>query len=277
MTETPGLPEGTHTDFKKEMTYGDYLGLDKLLSAQKPLTKSHDEMLFIIQHQASELWIKLMLHELDAAMAALRAGHLSPAFKLLSRVKRAQTQIIQAWDVLTTMTPADYLTFRDGLGHSSGFQSFQYRLLEFKLGNKNAAMLAPHADRPEVHALLDAALKAPSLYDEAVRLLSKRGFKIDPKRLERDFTRPTEPDASVQEAWLAVYRDTKAHWDLYELAEDFLDLEDGFGQWRYRHVTTVQRIIGMKRGTGGTPGVPYLRKVVETRLFPELWDLRTAL
>lgn len=272
----PRVPEGAHVDFKGEMSYGDYLALDKLLSCQNPVSASHEEMLFILQHQATELWMKLILHELDAAISQLKTGELRPAFKMLARVSRVQQQMVQAWDVLSTMTPADYMTFRDKLGRSSGFQSHQYRLIEYKLGNKNAAMLAPHAHRPEIHALLEDALRAPSLYDEAVMLLARRGFKIDKKRLSMDWSRPAEPDPSVEAAWLAVYKDTTKHWDLYELGEELVDLEDGFAQWRFRHVTTVQRVIGFKRGTGGTSGVPYLRKLLEVRLFPELWDLRTS-
>ncbi len=273
----PALPTGAHTHFQEEMNYGGYLGLDKLLSAQKPLSTSHDEMLFIIQHQSTELWLKLILHELDAAINQLRGGELGSVFKMLARVSRVQTQLTQLWDVLSPMTPADYMTFRDQLGHSSGFQSHQYRLLEFKLGNKNEAMIAPHAHLPVVRAQLEAALRAPSLYDEVVVFLARRGLKISPARLKPDYRVATASDPSVQAAWLEVYRDTKTYWDLYELAEELVDLEDGFSQWRFRHVTTVQRIIGFKRGTGGTAGVSYLRKTLEVRLFPELWDLRTDL
>ena len=269
-------PAGAYTDFKGEMNYGDYLALDKLLDCQTRVSTSHDEMLFIIQHQATELWMKLILHEIDAAIAQIRTGELGPAFKMLARVSRIQEQIVQAWDVLSTLTPADYMTFRAQLGHASGFQSHQYRLLEYKLGNKNAAMLAPHAHRPEIHALLTAALKAPSLYDEAVILLAKRGLSVSPGRLKRDWTQATESDPTVEAAWLKVYKSTKKYWDLYELGEKLVDLEDGFAQWRFRHVTTVQRVIGFKRGTGGTAGVLYLRKALDVRLFPELWDLRTS-
>jgi tryptophan 2,3-dioxygenase len=271
-----GMPEGAYADFKNQMNYGDYLGLERLLDCQKRVSSSHDEMLFIIQHQATELWMKLILHELDAAMAQIRTGELGLAFKMLARITRIQEQIVHAWDVLSTLTPADYMTFRYKLGHASGFQSLQYRLLEYKLGNKNAAMMAPHAHRPKAYARLETALRAPSLYDEAVMLLSRRGFAIAPERLSRDWSSPTAGDPTVEAAWLAVYKDTKKHWDLYELGEELVDLEDGFAQWRFRHVTTVQRIIGFKRGTGGTAGVLYLRKALEVRLFPELWDLRTS-
>ena len=270
-------PYGAHTDFRREMSYSDYLGLDRLLGAQKPLSGCHDETLFIIQHQTTELWIKLILHELDAALAQLRSGELGPLFKMLARVSRIQQQIVSAWDVLSTLTPADYLAFRSALGRSSGFQSAQYRLLEYKLGNKNAGMLAPHAHRKDVHRRLKAALEAPSLYDEALRLLSRRGLPVPKSRVERDWSKPVSPDPQVEEAWLAVYRDTKSHWDLYELAEELVDVEDGFRQWRFRHVTTVERIMGFKRGTGGTAGVSYLRKMLEIQLFPELWNVRTRL
>lgn len=271
------VAEGAHTDFRGEMSYGDYLRLDQLLSAQKPLGRSHDEMLFIIQHQTSELWIKLILHELDAAIKQVQRGDLPPMFKMMARVSRVQQQLVSAWDVLSTMTPADYLSFRGDLGHASGFQSHQYRLLEYKLGNKNAAMLKPHAHKPQVYEELERALKAPSLYDEAVMLLARRGFKIAKSRLSRDWSRPAAPDQSVAEAWLKIYSDTKKHWDLYEMAEELVDVEDGFRQWRFRHVTTVERVMGFKRGTGGTSGVAYLREALNIRLFPELWNIRTDL
>ncbi|MBI4376777.1 MAG: tryptophan 2,3-dioxygenase [Elusimicrobia bacterium] len=271
------LPDGAHTRFEGQMSYGDYLALDQLLNAQRPRSKSHDETLFIIQHQTTELWIKLILHELDAAIAQIRAGELSAAFKMLARISRVQHQLVSAWDVLSTMTPADYMTFREQLGHASGFQSFQYRLLEYKLGNKNAGMLSPHGHRPDVYRTLESALKAPSLYDEAVMLLSRRGFTIAAERLSRDWTQPAPSDPSVKQAWIEIYRDPRRYWDLYELAEELVDLEDGFVQWRFRHVVTVERIIGGKKGTGGTAGVSYLKKAVEIRLFPELWELRTEL
>jgi len=221
--------------------------------------------------------MKLMIHELGAARACLTKGALKPAFKMLARVSRIQTQLNQSWDVLSTMTPADYSTFRDALGLSSGFQSYQYRMIEFMLGNKNRAMLAPHRHRADLHAPLLAALEAPSLYDEAVRLLARSGFAIDAAELGRDLSLPRVANDSVRAAWLGVYQTTGAHWDLYELAEELVDLEDGFRQWRFRHLTTVERIIGAKRGTGGTAGVGYLREAINVRLFPELWDVRTAL
>ena len=269
--------EGAYTDFRAEMSYGDYLRLDRLLGCQKPLTARHDEVLFIIIHQATELWMKLAIHELTAAIACIKHDELQPAFKMTARVSRIQNQLIQSWDVLSTLTPADYMTFRDALGHASGFQSYQYRMIEFLLGNKSRAMLAPHRHRRDIHRPLEAALKAPSLYDEALRLLARRGFKIAAAVTERDFTQPYRRHASVEAAWLAIYRDTERHWDLYELAEELVDLEDAFQQWRFRHVTTVERIIGSKRGTGGTAGVAYLRRALDIRFFPELWDVRTAL
>ncbi len=272
-----GLPEGAATEFGDAMSYGDYLGLEPLLACQEPRSEHHDEMLFIVIHQATELWLKLVLHELNAAMAHIRSDDLPPAFKMLSRVSRIQAQLIQSWDVLSTLTPADYMTFRAVLGKASGFQSHQYRLIEFTLGNKNPAMLLPYRHDEQIHALLSAALAAPSLYEEAIFLLARRGLGIDAGQTKRDWREVHRPDDSVRRAWLTVYRDTEAHWDLYELAEKLVDLEDRFQQWRFHHVTTVERIIGHKRGTGGTSGVPYLRHALETRFFPELWDLRTEL
>jgi len=266
-----------HVDFSAAMSYGDYLRLDQLLDCQHPVSDQHDEMLFIIIHQATELWMKLALHELRAAIAQLRADNLAASFKGMARVSRIQAQLIQSWDVLSTLTPADYLSFRDSLGRSSGFQSHQYRLIEFALGNKNAAMLEPHRHRAELHAAMTAALRAPSLYDEVVALLARRGFAIDAALLARDVSTPHRSDASVRAAWLAIYRDTAKYWDLYELAEELVDLEDWFQQWRFRHVTTVERIIGRKRGTGGTAGVAYLRQALDIRFFPELWEVRTEL
>ena len=268
---------GAQTDFSRSMSYGDYLGLDSILSAQHPLSPNHNEMLFIIQHQTSELWIKLMLHELQAVRAHIRADDLPPAFKMLARVARIMDQLVHAWDVLATMTPPEYSAIRPYLASSSGFQSFQYRELEFILGNKNAAMLAVHQAAPEHHALLERELHAPSIYDEAVRLLARSGLAIAPGRLDADPTRPTVHDDSVMAAWLEVYRDPEHHWALYELAEKLVDLETAFRFWRFRHVSTVERIIGFKPGTGGTAGVSYLRKMLDVVLFPELFALRTAL
>ncbi len=264
-------------DFSQSMSYGDYLSLDPILDAQHPRSPDHNEMLFIIQHQTSELWMKLALYELRAALASIRDDALPPAFKMLARVSHVLEQLVQAWNVLATMTPSEYSAMRPYLGASSGFQSYQYRELEFILGNKNAQMLRPHAHRPAIHAHLEASLQAPSLYDEVIRLLARRGFPIAPERLDADWTQPTRHDRTVEAAWLAVYREPNAHWELYEMAEELVDLEDAFRQWRFRHVTTVERIIGFKQGTGGTSGAPYLRKMLDVVLFPELWHVRTTL
>ncbi|MGO4412334.1 tryptophan 2,3-dioxygenase [Cupriavidus sp. KB_39] len=268
---------GAQMDFAQDMSYGDYLGLDQILSAQHPRSPDHNEMLFIVQHQTTELWMKLMLHELRAARDGVRNDELRPAFKMLARVSRIMDQLVQAWNVLATMTPPEYSAMRPYLGASSGFQSYQYREIEFILGNKNAALLRPHAHRPEHLALVDAALHTPSMYDEAIRLMARRGFQIDAEVVERDWTQPTVYNASVETAWLEVYRNPSKYWELYELGEKFVDLEDAFRQWRFRHVTTVERVIGFKRGTGGTEGVGYLRKMLDVVLFPELWKLRTDL
>ena len=273
----PDLEPGVKTDLDGQLTYGRYLKLDQLLSCQAPVSDSHDELLFIVIHQATELWLKLTVHELRAARAQLRADDLQPAFKMLARVSRVQAQLIQSWDVLSTLTPADYLAFRDRLGPASGFQSHQYRLLEYLLGNKQAGMLVVHRHTPEIHAELADELARPSLYDEAVMLLARRGMAIDPAHLARDWRQPYVADASVRAAWREVYRNPAQHWDLYELAEDLVDLEDWLRQWRFRHVTTVERIIGHKTGTGGTSGVAYLRRAVDLCCFPELWQVRTEL
>ncbi|TAL92050.1 MAG: tryptophan 2,3-dioxygenase [Paraburkholderia sp.] len=276
----PSSAEGWHEaqlDFSKSMSYGDYLSLGSILSAQHPLSPDHNEMLFIIQHQTSELWMKLALYELRGALASVHGDKLPPAFKMLARVSRILEQLVQAWSVLATMTPSEYTAMRPYLGASSGFQSYQYRQLEFLLGNKNVQMLKPHAHRPDVLAEVQATLEAPSFYDEVIRLLARRGFAINPERLERDWTQPTTHDASVEAAWLEVYRNPSQHWELYEMAEELVDLEDAFRQWRFRHVTTVERIIGFKQGTGGTSGAPYLRKMLDVVLFPELWHVRTVL
>lgn len=271
------LPEGAHTDFSDSLSYGGYLHLGELLSAQKPVSGAHDEMLFIVIHQATELWMKLIIHEIRAAMAALEDDAFGPAFKMLSRVARIQTQLIQSWSVLSTMTPADYLTFRDALGRSSGFQSAQYREIEFLLGNKRRAMLAPFAETPNVHAHLTATLEAPGLYDAALKALDRKGLAVSAEALNRDRTRPYQADDSVRQAWTAVYRSPEKNWELYELAEKLVDLEDSFQQWRFRHMETVKRIIGHRRGTGGTAGVGYLQHALTYVFFPELWDLRTDL
>ena len=269
--------EKAQLDFSKSMSYGDYLQLDQLLAAQKPLSPDHNEMLFIIQHQTSELWMKLMLHELRAAIAHLAKDELGTAFKMLARVSKIMEQLVHAWDVLATMTPPEYSAIRPYLANSSGFQSAQYRCIEFALGNKNAAMLKPHAHRPDLLAQVQAAYEAPSLYDEALRLLARRGLAVPASHTERDWKLPYAESDAVEQAWLVAYRDPKHYWDLYQLGEELTDLEDAFRLWRFRHVTTVERIIGFKRGTGGTGGVSYLRKMLDVVLFPEIWKLRTDL
>lgn len=269
--------EKAQLDFSRAMSYGDYLHLDQLLSAQHPLSPAHDEMLFIVQHQTSELWMKLMLHELHAAIRAVASDHRADAFKMLARVSRIMEQLVSAWTVLSTMTPPEYSAMRPFLAHSSGFQSAQYRCIEFALGNKNAAMLQPHAHRPELLAPVEAAFRAPSLYDEALRLLAREGMAIPADRLARDWTQPYVASPAVEAAWAAVYHDPQQHWDLYQLGEKLTDIEDAFRLWRFRHVTTVERIIGFKRGTGGTGGVRYLRKMLDVVLFPEIWSVRTVL
>ena len=275
--DEPALEPGVATDLADALTYGRYLALDELLACQRPVSDSHDEMLFIVIHQASELWLKLMVHELRAARARIAADDLQPAFKMLARVARIQAQMIQSWDVLSTLTPADYLVFRHRLGPASGLQSHQYRLVEFLLGNRQRALLAVHRHTPAVHAELAAELARPSLYDEAIRLLARRGLAIAPGCVERDWSRPHRADPTVLAAWATVYRDASHRWDLYELAEDLVDLEDWFRQWRFRHVTTVERIIGHKTGTGGSSGVSYLKRALEVVCFPELWQVRTEL
>ena len=287
-TESSGCPmngggaaivrdEKAQLDFSKDMSYGDYLHLDQILTAQHPLSPAHDEMLFIVQHQTSELWMKLMLHKLRAAIGHIAGDALQPAFKMLARVSKIMEQLVHAWDVLATMTPPEYSAMRPYLGSSSGFQSYQYRSIEFALGNKNRAMLQPHAHRPDLLAQVQAAFEAPSLYDEALRLLARRGLPVPASHTDRDWTLPYAESDAVERAWLTVYRDPAQHWDLYQLGEELTDLEDAFRLWRFRHVTTVERIIGFKRGTGGTGGVSYLRKMLDVVLFPEIWKLRTDL
>ena len=284
-SEAPGaaLPESivheerAQLDFSKSMSYGDYLQLDAILTAQKPLSPAHDEMLFIVQHQTSELWMKLMLHELRAAIAHIARDELPPAFKMLARVSKIMEQLVHAWDVLATMTPPEYSAMRPYLGQSSGFQSYQYRCIEFSMGNKNRAMLKPHEHRADLLAMVQAAYEAPSLYDEALRLMARRGIEVPASHTERDWTQPYAESEAVEQAWLTVYRNPEQHWDLYQLGEELTDLEDAFRLWRFRHVTTVERVIGFKRGTGGTGGVSYLRKMLDVVLFPEIWRLRTNL
>ena len=276
-TERIVQEERAQLDFSRDMSYGDYLHLDQVLTAQHPRSPEHNEMLFIVQHQTSELWMKLMLHELGAAIGCIARDELPAAFKMLARVSRIMEQLVHAWDVLATMTPPEYSAIRPYLSNSSGFQSYQYRCIEFSLGNKNAAMLKPHAHRPDLLALVEAAYRAPSLYDESLRLLARRGLPVPASHLERDWTQPYVESAEVEQAWLTVYRHPQQHWDLYQLGEELTDLEDAFRLWRFRHVTTVERVIGFKRGTGGTSGVGYLRKMLDVVLFPEIWKLRTDL
>ncbi|KRC33436.1 MULTISPECIES: tryptophan 2,3-dioxygenase [unclassified Acidovorax] len=278
-----GVPESivheerAQLDFSQSMSYGDYLQLDAILTAQKPLSPAHDEMLFIVQHQTSELWMKLMLHELRAAIGHIARDELQMAFKMLARVSKIMEQLVHAWDVLATMTPPEYSAMRPYLGQSSGFQSYQYRSIEFSLGNKNRAMLKPHEHRADLLAQVQAAYEAPSLYDEALRLLARRGIAVPASHTARDWTLPYEESDGVEQAWLTVYRAPQQYWDLYQLGEELTDLEDAFRLWRFRHVTTVERVIGFKRGTGGTGGVSYLRKMLDVVLFPEIWKLRTDL
>jgi tryptophan 2,3-dioxygenase len=276
-TPTSRVEPGMHVDLAGRRTYADYLKLDLLLAAQQPVTGEHDEVAFIVIHHVQELWLKLIAHEVEAAMAAIRADHLPPAFKSLARVTRIQEQLIAAWDVLSTMTPADYLAFRSALGAASGFQSHQYRLVEFRLGAKDADMVLPHRHDPAAYAKLQAALNAPSLYDEALRILARRGLPVPREVLERDFSQAYVSNPKVRDVWLSIYRDPQTHFDLYELAEELVDVEDWFQQWRFRHMKTVERIIGYKPGTGGSSGVGYLKTALDHSFFPELWEVRTYL
>jgi tryptophan 2,3-dioxygenase len=267
----------TYTDSNKDMTYGDYLHLDKVLSSQQRLSDHHDEMLFIIIHQTSELWMKLILHEINAAKKYILQNDLEPAFKMLARVSRIQQQLIQSWDVLSTLTPAEYIEFREKLGRSSGFQSYQNRLIEFSFGHKKANVLSIYKHQPERYKILEKALYEKSIYDAAILVMSMRGLSIDKERLGRDWSKDYIENESVENAWLTVYRDVKKYWDLYELAEKLVDIENRQQQWRYHHMITVERIIGHKPGTGGSSGVNYLKSVIDHRFFPELWNLRTKL
>ena len=269
--------DGAQMSFKERMSYSDYLHLEKVLDAQAPLSSAHDEMLFIIQHQTSELWMKLALHEIGAAIRSIREDRLEPSFKMLSRVARIFEQLNNAWDVLRTMTPSEYTEFRDALGQSSGFQSWQYRAIEFTAGNRNLAMLGPHKHRPDLTDRLEAILATPSLYDEALLLLARNGFDIGADATRTDWRETRVENEEVLVAWQTVYRDPQRYWMLYELAEKLVDFEDYFRRWRFNHATTVERIIGLKRGTGGTSGASYLKKMLEVVLFPELWTVRTRL
>ncbi len=264
-------------DLSNSLSYGQYLNLDKLLAAQHPLSYQHDEMLFIVIHQVSELWMKLCLHELTATVDCVRRDDLGPTFKMLTRVSTIQQQLLQAWDVLATVTPYDYSAFRNSLGRSSGFQSAQYRMLEFLIGNKNADTIEVFRADPPTYELLERALRSPSLYDEVLRLLSRRGLDVPPEAIDRDFSQPYQASKQVAAAWLSVYHNSVKDWDLYELAERLVDLDYKFQLWRFAHVKTVERIIGYKRGTGGTSGVAYLTKALELKFFPELWTIRTSM
>ncbi|WP_068672071.1 tryptophan 2,3-dioxygenase [Oceanobacillus sp. Castelsardo] len=275
MTNYTREEKGIHTDFRNNMTYADYLQLDGLLSSQKPISSHHDEPLFIIIHQVQELWMKLTLHELRAATVAIDNGDIQPAFKMLARVTRIQYQLIQAWEVLSTLTPAEYLEFRDILGNASGFQSYQYRLLEFALGYKKDAILKIYKKDQKIYDMLQKAFYQPSIYDVAIRALDRAGFDIHSQVLNRDYSKTYEAEASVKNAWKKVYENASDNWELYQLAEKLVDLEDALSQWRFRHMKTVERIIGHKVGTGGSSGVGYLKNVLDHRFFPELWDVRT--
>jgi len=255
MTDYDPAKEGAEMNFDGRMSYGDYLRLDQILGAQKPLTTAHDEMLFVIQHQTSELWMRLAIHELSAARRAIAGDNLAPAMKMLARVSRIFEQLNNAWDVLRTMTPSDYTHFRAQLGQSSGFQSWQYRLIEYLLGNRNHAMLRPHAHDAKVTALLEAELNTPSFYDEVLRHAARRGMAMPAAVLNRDVRQTHAFNDDVMAAWRSVYEEPETHWQLYELAEKLVDFEDYFRRWRFNHVTTVERVIGFKRGTGGTGGV----------------------
>ncbi|MGE7602113.1 tryptophan 2,3-dioxygenase [Peribacillus sp. NPDC097675] len=275
--EESRLEEGMVTDFEKEMSYGDYLQLDQVLASQRLLSGHHDEMLFIVIHQTSELWMKLILHELTAATELIKEGRLEPSFKMLSRISRIQQQLVQSWNVLSTLTPSDYMEFRDKLGNSSGFQSFQNRMIECAMGQKNKRILAVFRHQPALYESVMASLNKPSIYDAAIGALAARGLSIDESILKRDWSEPYLENESVEQAWLAVYRDVHQYWDLYELAEKLVDIGSQQQFWRFNHMSTVERIIGQRMGTGGSTGVNYLKKVVEQPFFPELWTLRTKL
>jgi tryptophan 2,3-dioxygenase len=273
------LEASIHVDVPRGQSYGDYLCLDQLLAAQKPRSTrgQHDEMLFIIQHQTSELWMKLMLHELDAAVVSVREDKLDPCFKIMARVAHIQRMLFEQWAVLETMTPSEYLSFRDTLGPASGFQSFQYRAIEFALGNKDEHHLEPHRNNPEAHADLTTRLCRPSLYDEFLRYLARRGHQIPADRLERDFTQPYEASEAVGAVFRRIYENSTRYWSEYDMCEKLVDVEERFQLWRFRHLTTVKRIIGFRRGTGGSSGVPFLEKALKLVFFPELWSVRTDL
>ncbi|WP_233554486.1 tryptophan 2,3-dioxygenase [Deinococcus cavernae] len=269
--------EQAYSDFTRSLSYGDYLHLDGIHAAHQPITQAHDEHLFIAVHHVSEVWLGLIVREIQAAMKLLEQGITDAPLKMLTRVVRAQEQMTNAWEVLKTMTPSDYLEFRSAFGQASGFQSQNYRMVEFLLGNRNPVMLRPHAHRPDLHDPLKAALEGPSVYDLALRLVAARGLNIPDEVLQRNYAEKYTLNEAVVDAWIAVYRDTDTYWDLYELAEKLMDVEDNFRRWRFNHVTTVERTIGFKRGSGGTSGVGYLKQALNIVLFPELWEVRTRL
>ncbi|NVB84519.1 MAG: tryptophan 2,3-dioxygenase [Kofleriaceae bacterium] len=269
------LEASIHVELSKGGTYGDYLRLDDLLAAQRPVTDVHDEMLFIIQHHTSELWIKLLLHELDRAVMLVREDRLVETFKIFARVAHIQRMLFEQWAVLETMTPSEYSQFRDALGRASGFQSYQYRALEFALGNKDAATLKPHVHDERIHGELLRRLATPSLYDEFLRWLARRGYAIPQDRLERDFTQPYQASAAVTEVFRTIYNEPDRHYAAYEMCEKLVDIEHRFQLWRFRHMTTVKRIIGFAPGTGGSSGVSFLKKALDLTFFPEVWDVRT--
>ncbi len=271
------LETSIHLDLSRQETYGGYLQLDRLLNSQVPRTAVHDEMLFIIQHQTSELWMKLMVHELDAALEFVKHDALEASFKIFARVAHIQRMLFEQWAVLETMTPSEYLQFRDALGRSSGFQSYQYRAIEFMLGNKDANALLPHRQDDAVHASLAARLTQPSLYDEFLRYLGRHGYPVPARLLERDFTQAYQKDAAIVTLFRDVYENPERHWKAYEMAEKLVDVEERFQLWRFRHMKTVHRIIGHQHGTGGSSGVTFLQRALGLTFFPELWDVRTEL
>ena len=271
------LEDSIHTDLAGRMTYSGYLQLDTLLAAQNPLSEHHDEMLFIIQHQTSELWMKLILHELSACIRWIRHDELEPAFKILARIGHIQSELSQQWSVLATLTPPEYLKFRDQLGHASGFQSQQYRAIEFLLGNKNAALVSPHAHDEATFTWLDGILRAPSLYDEFILHLHRQGHAVPDELIDRDWSEPHTPNDQLVTVFKNIYEHPHTHWNEYEMAEKLIDVEERFQFWRFRHLSTVKRIIGHKMGTGGSSGGGFLQKALSLCFFPELWDVRTQL
>jgi tryptophan 2,3-dioxygenase len=270
-------PAGMTTDLANKLDYTGYLALEGVLGAQRPLSTHHDEMLFIIQHQTTELWFKLIVHELEEALRLIRRDELEPTFKIFARVKHIQQLLLQQWGVLATLTPSEYVKFRHLLGPASGIQSYQNRMIEFILGRKDARMVAVFAHKPEIHAMVQRTLEAPTLYDECLRHLSRRGFALPKDVLDRDVTKPYESHEGVLAVWKEIYENPDKHWDCYELAEKLVDIDESHILFRFRHLKTVERIIGHKRGTGGTAGVKYLAQIAEDRMFPELWDVRTEI